>query len=77
MSSDQAGDSGFFESKLFSMRQDATAEIWDNERMAVIKLTRPAEQRKIERLLIKLAKTKPIAARPAPIASGERVLKSA
>jgi hypothetical protein len=43
----------------------------------IIKLPRPAEQRKIERLLIKLAKTNPIAAQPAPIASGTRLLKSA
>jgi hypothetical protein len=35
------------------------------------------EQRKIERLLIKLAKMKPIDAKPAPIAEGVTLLKSA
>lgn len=45
--------------------------------MTVIQLARPAEQRKIERLLIKLAKVKPVGARPAPIAKGETALKTA
>jgi hypothetical protein len=45
--------------------------------MAVIQLSRPNEQRKVERLLAKLAKVKPITGGPAPIASGVKVLKSA
>jgi len=38
---------------------------------------RPNEHRKIEKLLVKLAGMKPISARPAPIASGAKVLKTA
>jgi hypothetical protein len=39
--------------------------------------SRPNEERKIERLLVKLAKTKPISAKPAPISNGTRLLKTA
>jgi hypothetical protein len=39
--------------------------------------SRPYEERKIEKLLVKLAKVKPISAQPAPIANGVRVLKTA
>ena len=39
------------------------------EVMRVIGLPRPNEQRKIEKLLVKLAKIKPISAIPAPIAN--------
>jgi hypothetical protein len=35
------------------------------------------EQRKIEKLLLKLAKAKPISAKPSPIAQGQIVFKSA
>jgi hypothetical protein len=38
---------------------------------------RPAEQRKIEKLMVKLAKVRPISAKPAPIAHGQVALKSA
>jgi hypothetical protein len=38
---------------------------------------RLAEQRKIEKLLLKLAKVRPISAKPAPIADGKIALKSA
>lgn len=45
--------------------------------VTVIQFHRPAEQHKIERLHIKLAKTKPVNAQPAPIAKGEIDLKTA
>jgi hypothetical protein len=38
---------------------------------------RLVEQRKIEKLLMKLAKVRPISAKPAPIADGKVALKSA
>lgn len=45
--------------------------------MKTSKSPRVAEQRKIEKLLLKLAKVQPISAKPAPIARGEILLKSA
>jgi hypothetical protein len=39
--------------------------------------SRPNEQRKVENLLVKLAKVKPISAKPAPISNGTRLLKTA
>jgi hypothetical protein len=38
---------------------------------------RPNEQRKVEKLLAKLAKVQPISAKPAPISSGRMLLKTA
>jgi hypothetical protein len=35
------------------------------------------EQKKVEKLLLKLAKVKPISAKPAPIAGGQVTLRSA
>jgi hypothetical protein len=43
--------------------------------MKTPKIVRPAEQRRIEKLLLKLAKIKPISAKPAPIATGASTLK--
>jgi hypothetical protein len=43
---------------------------WDNDDMKLTSLPQPHEQRKIEKLLARLAKTKPISAGPAPIMSG-------
>jgi len=38
--------------------------VWDNGYMRVRTLPRPNEQRKVENLLVKLAKLKPISAKP-------------
>lgn len=45
--------------------------------MKITSPSRPNEHRKVEKLLLKLANVKPIAARPAPIANGTRILKAA
>jgi hypothetical protein len=45
--------------------------------MKVLSSPRPNEQRKVENLLLKLAKVQPISAKPAPIMYGQRALKSA
>jgi hypothetical protein len=45
--------------------------------MTLTSLRQPHEQRKVEKLLVKLAKIKPISAGPAPIMSGLNVLKTA
>jgi hypothetical protein len=45
--------------------------------MTVTSLCRPNEQRKVENLLAKLAKIKPMTAKPAPILSGKNALRSA
>lgn len=39
--------------------------------------SRPNEQRKIDKLLARLAEIRPISAKPAPIANGIKVLKTA
>lgn len=39
--------------------------------MKIARLPRPAEQRKIEKLLAKLAEIKPIGAKPAPISGAQ------
>jgi hypothetical protein len=51
----------------------------DNERMRIIAPSRPNEQRKVENLLVKLAKLKPASATPAPapILGGNSALRSA
>jgi hypothetical protein len=40
---------------------------WDNRTMTSPSLPQPHEQRKIEQLLIRLSKMKPVSAKPAPI----------
>jgi hypothetical protein len=45
--------------------------------MKIVNPSRPNEQRKVEKLLVKLAKLKPVSAKPAPILSGSGVLRSA
>ena len=45
--------------------------------MTLTSLRQPHEQTKIEKLLLKLAKIKPISARPAPIMTGPSALKTA
>ena len=50
---------------------------WDNGDMTLTSLRQPHEQRRVEELLVKLAKIKPISARPAPIMSGLNVRKTA
>lgn len=40
-------------------------------------LPRPCEQRKVDKLLLKLVKVKPISAKPAPIMFGQSALKTA
>jgi hypothetical protein len=44
--------------------------LWQNFPMTQTSLRTPHEQRKIEQLLIVLAKKQPVSAKPAPIASG-------
>jgi hypothetical protein len=44
--------------------------LWQNPVMTTPSLAVPHEQRKIERLLIVLAKKQPVSAKPAPIAYG-------
>jgi hypothetical protein len=43
--------------------------VWNNPDMTIMSLGRPNEQRKIEKLLVKLAKIKATSAKPAPIAN--------
>jgi hypothetical protein len=43
--------------------------VWNNPDMTIMSLGRPNEQRKIEKLLVKLAKIKAISAKPVPIAN--------
>ena len=53
---------------------------FSRETMSYMTLTspsRPNEQRRIEKLLAKLALVKPISAKPAPIASGIAIVKTA
>lgn len=45
--------------------------------MKTAKLPQLHEQRKVERLLVKLATIKPISAKPAPIARGRLVIQAA
>jgi len=45
--------------------------------MTLTTLARPAEQRKVEKLLLRLAKIRPVFAKPAPIVPRETTLKSA
>lgn len=45
--------------------------------MKVPDYPRPAEQRRIEKLLVKLAKIQPISAKPAPISTGMVTLRPA
>lgn len=46
--------------------------------MKLNKVARPNEQRKVEKLLVKLAKmTDPKSGKPAPIASGQSLLRTA
>jgi hypothetical protein len=53
------------------------AFLWENRNMTKPNLPPPHEQRKIEELLLKLAKMKPKHGTPAPIASGISTLKTA
>jgi hypothetical protein len=39
--------------------------------MNITSLSRPNEQRKVENLLVKLAKIKPVSTKPAPILGGK------
>jgi len=50
--------------------------LWDNTRMTLTNLPQPHEQRKVETLLIKLAKVQPISAKPAPIAYGKNAVRA-
>ena len=43
---------------------------WDNNCMKITSLSRPNEQRKVENLLLKLAKIRPVSAKPVPILGG-------
>jgi hypothetical protein len=45
--------------------------VWENARMAQLSLPIRHEQRKIDALLIALAKKQPVSAKPAPIAYGQ------
>jgi hypothetical protein len=45
--------------------------LWENAFMTKPSLPIPREQRKIEQLLIVLAKKQPVSAKPAPIAYGQ------
>jgi hypothetical protein len=45
--------------------------------MKITSRPRPNEQRKIEKLLVKLAKIKSVSAKPAPMNSGKRLPQSA
>jgi hypothetical protein len=45
--------------------------------MKITSLARPNEQRKVENLLVKLAKLKPVSAKPTPILNRNSVLRSA
>ena len=45
--------------------------------MEEMKRIHPNEQRKVEKLLIRLAKLKPVSAQPGPIAKGNAVLNTA
>jgi len=49
----------------------------DNRQMKITSLPRPNEQRKIEKLLAKLAKIKSVSAKPAPTNSGKNLPQSA
>lgn len=51
--------------------------LWDNCQMKITSLCRPNEQRKVENLLAKLAKLKPVCAKPTPILSEKNALRSA
>jgi hypothetical protein len=48
-----------------------------NMRMKITSLSRPNEQRKVENLLVKLAKLKPVSAEPIPIVNRTSVLRRA
>ena len=48
-----------------------------NARMKITSLSRPNEQRKVENLLVKLAKLKPVSAEPIPIVNRTSVLRRA
>jgi hypothetical protein len=45
--------------------------------MTQTSLPQPHEQRKVEELLLKLSKVKPISAKPAPIVLGEPAIRAA
>lgn len=45
--------------------------------MKIASLSRPGEQRKVEKLLVKLATMKSSLAKPAPMSSGKNVLETA
>jgi hypothetical protein len=45
--------------------------------MKVISLPRPCEQRKVDKLLLKLIKLQAVSAKPAPIMFGQSALKTA
>jgi hypothetical protein len=45
--------------------------------MKIASLSRPNEESKVEHLLVKLAKLKPVSAKPAPILGGKSALRSA
>ena len=50
---------------------------WNNRQMKITSLPRPNEQRKIEKLLVKLAKIKSVSAKPAPTNNGKNLPQSA
>jgi hypothetical protein len=51
--------------------------MWENLRMTNTKLPQPHEQRKIEKLLLKLAKMKSNSSKVAPITNGNSSLRIA
>ena len=61
-----------------SNNRDSTAQgAWENMNMRATSHPVSHEQKKIEKLLLKLAKIKPISAKPAPIADGQVTRRTA
>jgi hypothetical protein len=61
-----------------SNNRDSTAQgSWENMNMPATSRPVSHEQKKIEKLLLKLAKIKPISAKPAPIADGQFTRRTA
>jgi len=50
---------------------------WSDQSACISSVSKPHEQRKIEKLLVKLAKIKPMSGKPGPIMSGHSVLRTA
>jgi hypothetical protein len=69
-------DNPFLFNAIFSILP-GVAMLWETINMTTSLPIQRHEQRKIEKLLVKLAKTKPISAQPAPIANGKIALKTA